>query len=263
MSRAELLQVIKDTAETAGLKIDDDVVEDLVRSAVGDVTALPMLQFTLSKLWQARERNRVTRDVYQKVGRPRDALKRTAEEVFDKLDPDEQKVAEQIFLELVQPMAESDSPKDEFIRRRVRRDVLLLLDKEEPERVDRVLYVYIDAGLIRRTPAADRGDERQDVEIRHAEQVQAERRGDAYRACKNQLPDHPCADFEGNLAPGKNDLGAPRMGEQPRKPGEQRFAFNQQIKGEHDDGDEREDDFGDRSHRRGDGPHSGRGRCRP
>src|SRR5215472_2180840 len=62
-------------------------------TSTGELTPLPLLQFTLSQLWAARDRNRVTSDVYRQVGRPRDALRRTVDKVSSCLSPDELNVA--------------------------------------------------------------------------------------------------------------------------------------------------------------------------
>jgi len=74
-TRGELLQMITLPAKAVGLEFDDGIVDDLCKAVVGEVTALPLLQFTLSQLWAAREGNRVTWAVYRQVGRPREALR--------------------------------------------------------------------------------------------------------------------------------------------------------------------------------------------
>src|SRR5215831_4460709 len=74
-TRGELLQMITLPAKAVGLEFDDGIVDDLCKEVLGEVTALPLLQFTLSQLWAAREGNRVTWDVYRQVGRPREALR--------------------------------------------------------------------------------------------------------------------------------------------------------------------------------------------
>ena len=53
--------------------------------------ALPALQFTLGQLWDERKGNRIDWDAYNKVGRPREALKRTAEAAFDSLSSEERR----------------------------------------------------------------------------------------------------------------------------------------------------------------------------
>jgi hypothetical protein len=134
------------------LKFDEGIVEDLVKEIAGDVRALPMMQFTLAKLWDERERNRITWDAYRKVGRPRNALKRTADSVFDGLSFSEQQAAEKLFLKLVEPAIGGN-----FSRRRVRRDVLYQLDS--PDTVARVLERYVKAELIRQTPGVGWDDD--------------------------------------------------------------------------------------------------------
>jgi len=132
-------------AERVGLKFDDDVVEDIIREVTGELTPLPLLQFTLSQLWAARDRNRVTSDVYRQVGRPRDALRRTVDKVCSCLSPDELNVAKRIFLALVHPSA--NGPPS---RRRLRREYLMHLF-ENPAQVVPVLDRFVEAGLIRMT----------------------------------------------------------------------------------------------------------------
>src|SRR5712692_5855769 len=157
LTTRELRRVIEEPAKRIGLKIQESIVDDLVREVVGDPTALPLLQFALKQLWEHRERNRITWDTYQKVGRPSEALKRTADEVFNDLKTFEnQQTAERIFLALVQPGVGA-----EFLRRRVRRETLTGL--EAADRINRVLERFVDAGLIIRTAGAEPGDDRFEV----------------------------------------------------------------------------------------------------
>ena len=153
----ELRCVIAEPAERIGLKIHESIVNDLVKEVVGDPAALPLLQFTLKQLWDHRERNRITWDIYQKVGRPSEALKRTADEVFEGLKTFEnQKAAERIFLALVQPGVGA-----EFMRRRVFRETLEGL--EAADRVDYVLKPFVDSGLIIETIGIEHGEDRFEV----------------------------------------------------------------------------------------------------
>jgi tetratricopeptide (TPR) repeat protein len=153
----ELRRVIEEPAQRIGLKIHESVVNDLVNEVVGDPTALPLLQFALKQLWEHRERNRITWGIYQKVGRPSEALKRTADDVYKGLKTSEnQKTAERIFMALVQPGA-----GEEFLRRRVFRETLERM--EAADRVGRVLKRFVDSGLIVKTPGLDRGEDRFEV----------------------------------------------------------------------------------------------------
>src|SRR5215475_3842861 len=159
-TRGELLQMITLPAKAVGLEFDDGIVDDLCKAVVGEATALPLLQFTLSQLWAAREGNRVTWAVYRQVGRPREALRHTTERVYNSLSPEDQAVAKEVFLKLITPSA---SGAGTAIRRRVPRDMLMQLPK--PARVKHVLEQFVEAGLIRLTPGASADNDR--FEIAH------------------------------------------------------------------------------------------------
>jgi tetratricopeptide (TPR) repeat protein len=157
LTAPELRRVIEEPAKNIGLKFQEGIVDDLIKEVIGDPSALPLLQFALQQLWNHRERNRITWDRYHQIGRPSEALRRTAEEVFVNLrTPENQEAAKQIFLMLVQ-----QSVGGEFVRRRVRRDTLRTLVASD--RVDRVLDRLVKAGLVVRTPGVEDGDDRFEV----------------------------------------------------------------------------------------------------
>lgn len=152
----QLRAAIERPAATAGLAFEEGLVRELVREVEGDAEALPLLQFTLARLWDERERNRITLDAYRVVGRPREALQRSAETVYQGLRPEQQRLAERVFLRLVQP-----APGEEFVRRRVRRDELEAL--AAANQVTMVLLPFVRAGLLRESSGVTRGDDRFDV----------------------------------------------------------------------------------------------------
>lgn len=51
------------------LQFAPGIVDEMVKSVLGRDTALPLLQFALRALWEQRDRNRITREVYQRIGR--------------------------------------------------------------------------------------------------------------------------------------------------------------------------------------------------
>jgi tetratricopeptide (TPR) repeat protein len=150
---AELRRIIESPATAVGLKFDDGIVDDLAKEIAGDAKALPTLQFILIKLWNERDGDRISWEAYRKVGRPREALIRTSDAVFGHLSPDEQNIAKKIFLELVHPTIEGG-----FVRRRVRRDILMQIDAPGP--VAHVLDQYVEAGLIQLTRGKNGEDDR-------------------------------------------------------------------------------------------------------
>lgn len=157
MSPLELRRIIENPANEVGLKYEPGIVDELVREVVGEPSALPLLQFTLSQLWDNRERNVISWSAYRRVGSPREALQRTADAVFDDMKIIENEtLLQQIFLELVQP-----SVGTECVRRRVRREVLSRLGA--PSRVNDILDRCVAAGLLRVTPGVERNDDRFEV----------------------------------------------------------------------------------------------------
>ncbi|MBV8752604.1 MAG: hypothetical protein JO328_07075 [Hyphomicrobiales bacterium] len=176
---AELVRIIKSAADNVGLKFDEGIVEDLANEVSGDVASLPTLQFTLSKLWDRRRGNRITSEAYAEVGRPREALRRAAEEVYGALDGEEQSLVESVFLELIQP-----GLGEEVQRRRLRRDSLRQLNPDNPEQAIRIVDRFVDAGLIRKTPGIDPDDDR--FEVAHEALVHDWPRLNAWLRAKRQ-----------------------------------------------------------------------------
>ena len=148
----ELRSMIEGPAEHVGLRFGNGVVEDLVRSVAGNPDALPLLQFTLNKLWDNRERSEITQSVYRKVGSPRDALTSTAETVLQQFSASEKDLARRVFLKLVVPAGDKD-----FVRNRVGRDMLSV--GEDAFTVDRILDAFEQAKLLRKIPSPEVGGE--------------------------------------------------------------------------------------------------------
>jgi hypothetical protein len=153
---AELRRIIEVPAKAVGLQFDAGVVDDLIKEVSGEPTGLAMLQFTLVQLWEHRDRDRITGKVYEEVGRPREALTRTAEKVYVALSAEEQAIAKAIFAELVQPGAGGTSQ-----RRRPRRDRLLQVG--DPEQVTKVLDAFVGCKLLRMTPGLTDDEDRYEV----------------------------------------------------------------------------------------------------
>ncbi|MEI7768992.1 MAG: hypothetical protein WCI67_03335, partial [Chloroflexales bacterium] len=159
LTAGELREAIERPAEQAGLKFEAGVIDALLGDILGEPAALPLLQYSLRKLWEARERNRVTLTAYRKVGGGRLALARGADAIYARLIPEEQLTAKRILLRLVRP-----GEGLEITSNRVRRAEL---DQggEDPGRVARVLEKLVAARLLRLTPG-DTPDDTQ-VEVAH------------------------------------------------------------------------------------------------
>ncbi len=101
MGYEQLRAAVEKPAELVNLQFQAGIVDDLVKKVLGQAAALPLLQFTLRELWEERDRNRVTWEVYERVGDPLDALQASANEFYQGLAPQTRDEVKRILLELV------------------------------------------------------------------------------------------------------------------------------------------------------------------
>lgn len=98
---AELREVVIKPAEAIGLKFDDDLIDRLLQDVSGEKTVLPLLQFTLLRLWDQREKNRITWEAYHKLGGGRRSLVNTATTFYQNLSAEEKQMARRVLLAFV------------------------------------------------------------------------------------------------------------------------------------------------------------------
>ncbi len=159
MSAPDLREAIEEPARQVGLKIEPRVIDALISDIIGEPAALPLLQFTLLKLWDQRDHNRVSWETYQRVGGGRLALARSADALYHGLSPEQQRTTRRILLRMVRPTAGL-----EFTSNRIRRDQLYQ-GGEAAYRIDEVLGKLVHARLVRLS-AADQPEDTQ-VEVAH------------------------------------------------------------------------------------------------
>lgn len=159
LDASELREAIEKPAELVGLKFEEGLVEALLQDVLGEPAALPLLQFTLLKLWDNRERNRVTWETYKRLGGGRQALARSADEFYEQLIPEEQVTVKRILLRMVRP-----TEGLEVTSNRIQRKTLYQTG-EARDRVDRVLDKLIQARLVRLTESGTPDDAQ--VEVAH------------------------------------------------------------------------------------------------
>ncbi|MEK7327058.1 MAG: hypothetical protein AAB217_17585, partial [Chloroflexota bacterium] len=159
LNAGELRQAVEAPAAMIGLKFEEGVVDDLLNDLLGEPAALPLLQFTLLKLWERRDHNQITWEAYRKLGGGRQALANTADELYNGLTPEEQATARRVLLKMVKP-----GEGAEMTSNRVRRGALYH-QADANDRVDGVLDKLSRAHLVRVTPG-ESGSEAQ-VEIAH------------------------------------------------------------------------------------------------
>jgi WD40 repeat protein len=103
MSRQELKDAIEKPAAQASLQFEDGLTQTILKDVSKAPGNLPLLEFTLTQLWEKRRDDKLTHSIYEEIGGVEQALAKYAEEVYCKLNEDEQKRAKQIFIQLVHP----------------------------------------------------------------------------------------------------------------------------------------------------------------
>jgi WD40 repeat protein len=159
LSTEELERAIVRPAERVGVTFEPG----LVATIIGDVNyqpgALPLLQFALTELFEARQGRTLTREGFNAIGGTLGALVKRAEKVYQTLSEPERALTRQIFLRLV-TLGEGV----EDTRRRVSRSELKTLTPDI-DMLDDVLEAFESYRLL--SFDADPGTRSPTVEIAH------------------------------------------------------------------------------------------------
>nr|WP_290226787.1 caspase family protein [Trichocoleus desertorum] len=135
-------------AQKVGLVCEPNLIYTMLLDVVGAPGELPLLQYTLLELWERRqegehgEPSRLTLNAYTELGGVRGTLQKRATEIFCSLAPEEQRVAQRIFLALTQ-LGEGT----EDTRRRILK-AELISPRFPAELVEQVLEKLIVAKLV-------------------------------------------------------------------------------------------------------------------
>jgi WD40 repeat protein/serine/threonine protein kinase len=106
VGREGLRAALTRPVEAAGYRFEgDELVEQILDALESTRGPLPLLQFTATKLWEARDRDRklLSRDSYRALGGVEGALSAHADAVLATLSAEEQRLARTLLLRLVTP----------------------------------------------------------------------------------------------------------------------------------------------------------------
>jgi hypothetical protein len=159
LDAGELREAIENPAKLIGLRFEQGLVDELLNDVLGEPAALPLLQFTLLKLWEKRNHDKVTWETYRQLDGGRKALAITADEFYKNLIPEEQLTMRRILLRLVRPTAGLEVTSKRILKQE------LFLQGEAKDRVSRVLEKLHQEHLIRFTEDDNPNDIQ--VEIAH------------------------------------------------------------------------------------------------
>jgi ABC-type glycerol-3-phosphate transport system substrate-binding protein len=101
MSPDELERAVSGPAERVGARVEPALVGELVAAVADRPVALPLLQYTLTEVFDRRIGGMLTLSAYRELGGISGALADRAEALYAELGPDEQRSAQQVFLRLV------------------------------------------------------------------------------------------------------------------------------------------------------------------
>jgi DNA-binding SARP family transcriptional activator/basic membrane lipoprotein Med (substrate-binding protein (PBP1-ABC) superfamily) len=102
MTAGELEAVVVRPAERAGVVVEQALLAELVADAADRQGTLPLLEYALTELFDHMAKGSLTLEGYRALGGMRGVLSRSAEALYAALSQDEQQVAMQVFLRLVQ-----------------------------------------------------------------------------------------------------------------------------------------------------------------
>jgi WD40 repeat protein/DNA-binding SARP family transcriptional activator len=122
LSPQEMRRAIEEPARRAGVQLEPELVSTLIADAGQEAGALPLLQYTLTELFEQRTGRTMTLASYREMGGLTGALVGRVEELYDGLTELERSMAQQLFLRLVVLR-----PDAAATRRRVSRAELLSL----------------------------------------------------------------------------------------------------------------------------------------
>jgi WD40 repeat protein len=138
MDKEELKKAITEPAQKVGLEVEPELVEQMIADVAESPGSLPLLQYTLTALWQQCTSDHLTVQAYTHLGGIKGTLEKRATEVFNSCSEEEKKAAQQIFLELTQ-LGEGT----EDTRRRVLKQDLLN-SHSAPDIVDQLIQKLAD-----------------------------------------------------------------------------------------------------------------------
>ena len=168
LTQAELREAIEGPARAVGLHFHREVIDALLKDVGDEMAGLPLLQFTLRKLWDTKRADRITLSQYTSLGGAKGALAKSADEFYLNLVPEEQVIAKRILLRMVR-LGEGL----EVTSARIRRASLYELGYDQ-SKVDEVAGKLVESGLIRVTRAVNTADDQ--LEVAHEAMVRNWRR---------------------------------------------------------------------------------------
>jgi WD40 repeat protein/serine/threonine protein kinase len=101
MAKQELEEAITAPAARAGVRVEKGLVSQIITEVNAQPGALPLLQYTLTELFERAKLGILTQEGYRAIGGVTAALGYRAEALFQELEAEDEPTARQVFLRLV------------------------------------------------------------------------------------------------------------------------------------------------------------------
>lgn len=154
MTAEEIERAISTPAEQVGVSLEPGLAVAITAEVHEQPGALPMLQYALTQIFDRRQDNTLTLDIYRMLGGVMGVLAEQADTVYQQFDDSQQELARQLFLRLV-TLGEGI----EDTRRRVRRTELISLGGPAMEPIidafDRSRLFTLDQDPVNREPTVE------------------------------------------------------------------------------------------------------------
>lgn len=144
----DLKRVIKEPALKMGYNFQEGLITLIIDDICNANDSLPLLQFTLTQLWEKRnkETKRITLEDYTALGRVSGCLNACAEQMYNRLDQKEQVAVKSIFMRLIRTHDEIRDTK----QKRSKESMLSIVGSSEiaKDEFDDLLHQLISSRLI-------------------------------------------------------------------------------------------------------------------
>ena len=131
MTPQEMQQAISEPARQGNWSFEPGLVDLLLRDAGEEPGALPLLSHALLETWRRRRARTMTLAGYQETGGVQGAIARTAETVYQQLSTEQQAIARDIFLRLVELGDSGEEEMQAALYTRRRADLAELFPQQE------------------------------------------------------------------------------------------------------------------------------------
>jgi len=162
MTLADLYDVVQGPAQLpdVGVTFEDGLVTEMVFAVREETAALPLLQFTLDQLFEARDGHTLTMQAYHDLGGIQGALAKHADATYNNLSSDQHRqLARALFLRLIEP----GKTEQDTTRRRVTDSELTLPDVEQTRILQDTTDKFVNARLL----VTDQSGNDRTIEVSH------------------------------------------------------------------------------------------------